>query len=284
MTHPDWATQPPLNIREATANYRSPDPADYPELAGYTCEQVYEETLGGGGLYLAVKMLRTMDLQPGDIVLDLGCGKGTTSLYLAQRFGVQVVAVDLWTSAAALNERIVAKGFRDRIVPLNMDIAQPLPFAEGYFDHIFCMNSFNFYGGSVKFLQHLLTHLKPGGLLCVGMETLSEEFSGEGRRNPPAVYNYNLPPPNEHINTWEADFSKMHSPPWWQDLFTSSGLLEVLYCRELDDAVILYEDLVLHQIQHDLDPADVAISIAQLDFGRHHRPYKTLFIITARKL
>ena len=30
---------------------------------------------GGGGLYLAIKMLRTLHLQPNDLVLDLGCGK-----------------------------------------------------------------------------------------------------------------------------------------------------------------------------------------------------------------
>ena len=44
-----------------------------------------------------------------------------------------------------------------------MDITGRLPFAAEYFDAIFCMNSFSFYGGSVEFLQHLLKHLKPAG-------------------------------------------------------------------------------------------------------------------------
>ena len=36
-------------------------------------------------------------LEPGMRVLDLGCGKGLSSIFLAKEFGVQVWAADLWT-------------------------------------------------------------------------------------------------------------------------------------------------------------------------------------------
>jgi len=54
-------------------------------------------------------------------------------------------------------------------------------------------------------------------------------------------------------------------------------------CHELEDATILYEDLVLYNIEHKLDPDDVEISIAQLEYGRTQRPRKSLFTITAHK-
>jgi SAM-dependent methyltransferase len=273
-----------MNVRDATATFRSPDRADYPELAGYSREEIYQDTFGGGALYLAAKMTRTMRLNKGDIVLDLGCGKGATSVFLIKHFGVKVIALDLWTSATFLNDKFSRLGYRHEITPFQMDITKELPFAEGYFDAIFCMNSFSFYGGNVDFLRHILRHLKHGGQICIGGEILSEEFTPEGFKNPPAVYNYYLPPPNENVNVWEGDFSKMHSPPWWESLFKRSGLVEVLDCRELEDATILYEDLVLFQVEHNLDPEDVEISIAQLEFGRTQRPYKTLFTLTARKL
>jgi hypothetical protein len=57
----------------------------------------------------------------------------------------------------------------------------------------------------------------------------------------------------------------------------------VLNCQELGDAVILYEDLVDYQIEHNLDPHDVHWSLAQLAWGDHGRPFKTLFTLTARK-
>jgi SAM-dependent methyltransferase len=273
-----------MDIKEVTATYRSPNPDDYPELAGYTRDEIYEDCMGGGALYLAAQMVRTMDMQPGDIVLDLGCGKGTTSIFLAEQFGVKVVALDLWISATFLGTKFAGRGHRDRILSLNLDATEQLPFAEEYFDAIYCMNSLSFYGGSVPFLGHLLKHLKRGRIFCAGMETLNEEFAPEAYAHPPAVYNYSLPPPNEGTNVWEDDFSKMHSPPWWANLFRESGLVEVLHCHELEDALVLYEDLVLYQIARDPETEDIQRSIAQLEYGRHHRPYKTLFVITARKL
>src|SRR5512139_1125174 len=159
--------------RELTTDYRSPNRADYPELQGYTRDEIYEDCLGGGALYLAARMVRTMRLSPGAIVLDLGCGKGTTSMFLVRHFEARVIALDLWTGATFLDRKFSARGYRDRIVPLQMDITERLPFADEYFDAIFCMNSLSFYGGSVGFLEHLLKHLKQGGQFAVGMETLN---------------------------------------------------------------------------------------------------------------
>jgi len=146
-----------LNTQQAKSIFRSPNPADYPELAGYTREQIYDETIGGGALYLAARMVRTMRLNRGDIVLDLGCGTGATSIFLVRHFGVKVIAVDLWHPAALLDDKLTARGFRQDIVPLHLDVTRELPFAENYFDAIFSMNSFSFYGGTVEFLRHLLT-------------------------------------------------------------------------------------------------------------------------------
>jgi SAM-dependent methyltransferase len=273
-----------MNIEEAQVTFRSPKLADYPELAGYTREQIYDETIGGGALYLAARMVRTMTLKPGDVVLDLGCGKGATCIFLARHFGVKVIAVDLWTSASTLNDKFMARGYRDRIVPLNMDVTGRLPFADHYFDAIFSMNSFSFYGVSVEFLQHLLKHLKPGGQLCIGSECLSDEFTPEQLVHPPVVYSFKLPPPNEGVDVFEDDFKKQHTPQWWKNFFESSGLLEVLDCRELEDADILYEDLVLYEHEYQVDPFDVEICLQQIEWGRHNRPRKSLFTLTARKV
>ena len=273
-----------MDIQQARATFRSPNPADYPELAGYTREQIYDETIGGGALYLAARMVRTLRLKRGDVVLDLGCGKGATSIFLARRFGVKVIAVDLWHPAAVLSDRFTARGLRQEIVPLHLDVTRELPFAENYFDAIFSMNSFSFYGGTCEFLRHLLKHLKPGGQLAVGGEVLSDEFTAEQLAHPPYEYAFKLPPPNEKVDVFADDFSKQHTPRWWQDLFAVSGLLEVTGCHELEDATILYEDLVLYNIEHNLDPDDVEISIAQLEYGHTQRPRKSLFTITARKL
>jgi len=271
-------------IQEILSTFRIPKRAHYPELNDYSRDECYQDFFGGGGLYLAANMVRTLRLKPDDIVLDLGCGKGATSVFLAKHYGVRVIALDLWTSTEFLNEKFAVQGYADRITAIQMDATKPLPFPEDHFDAIFCMNSFNFYGGSLDFLRHLLKHLKPGGQLCIGSEVLSTEFTEEQMANPPAVYAFKLPPPNEHVDVFEDDFRKQHTPAWWRDLFESSGLLIVEHCHELADAGIIYEELVRYEYEHQLDPFDVQICLDQIEWGRKQQPHKTLFVLTAGKL
>jgi SAM-dependent methyltransferase len=252
-------------------------------LQEYSRDECYHDFFGGGGLYLTTHMTRTMRLRPHDLVLDLGCGKGSTSIFLAKHFGVNVIALDLWTSAEFLKQKFTEQGYAEHVTPIQMDVTQPLPFAENYFDAIFCMNSFNFYGGNLDFIRHLLRHLKPGGQLCIGSEVLSTEFTEEQVNHPPFVYSFKLPAPNEHVDVFEGDFKKQHTPGWWRNLFQSSGLLEVKFCRELEDADALYEELVRYEHEYDIDPFDVQICLDQIEWGRTHEPRKRLFVITAQK-
>jgi len=274
----------PDQIRQAIAGFGAPDCSQYPELDGYTRAELYEDCMGGGGLYLATRMIRTMDLKPEDIVLDLGCGKGATSLFLARHYGVKVIALDLWTPATFLDQKFTARGFRDRIIPLHLDVTKELPFAEDYFNAIFCMNSFNFYGDNVPFLQHLLRHLKPGGQLCIGSEVLTAEFTEEQLRNPPYVYAFRMPPPREQVDVFEGDFKKQHSPAWWRNLFESSGLLQVEYCAELEDAALLYQEMVRHDYEHNIDPFNIEICLQQEEWDRAHQPRRSLYVLTAHRL
>jgi SAM-dependent methyltransferase len=271
-------------IRRLLSTFRARERLRYPELEGYARDECYQDFFGGGGLYLAVQMLRTLRLKPDDVVLDLGCGRGASSIFLAKHYGVRVVALDLWTSVEFLNAKFGAQSYADRISAIQMDATQPLPFPEDYFDAVFCMNSFNFYGGSVDFLRHILKHLKPGGQLCIGSEVLSEEFTEAQIANPPSVYSFRLPHPNEHVDVFEDDFKKQHTANWWRDLFQSSGLLNVECCHELEDADVIYEELVRFEHTHEIDPFDVQICLDQIEWGRTHQPRKTLFVLTASKL
>jgi SAM-dependent methyltransferase len=277
-------------VRQIVAGFEAPDLGRYPELVGYSRDQLYEDCCGGGGLYLAARMARTLHLDPGSIVLDLGCGKGPASIFLASHYGARVVAVDLWTSATFLSEKFDAQGYRGRIVPLHLDATQDLPFADGYFDAIFCMNSFSFFGGSAEAVQRIARHLAPGGRLCIGSEALSAEFTPEQMKEPPHAFAFRLPPPNEHVDVFADDFAKQHTAGWWRDLLANAGGLapgpgldlDVESCEELDDAETLYQELVRYEFENDVDPFDVAICLEQMDWGRTHQPRKTLFVLTAR--
>ena len=62
-----------MNTEEIRKSFRTVNRENYPELQDYTDEQIWEDNMGPGGLYLAVEMARKVNLKAGDIVMDLGC-------------------------------------------------------------------------------------------------------------------------------------------------------------------------------------------------------------------
>jgi hypothetical protein len=85
------------------------------------------------------------------------------------------------------------------------------------------------------------------------------------------------------VNVFEGDFKKQHTSGWWRDLFEASGFLQVEHCRELEDADLIYEELVRYEYEQNIDPFDVQICLDQMDWSRTHEPRKTLFVITVQK-
>ncbi|MEO0356838.1 MAG: methyltransferase [Pseudomonadota bacterium] len=72
--------------------------------------------------------------QPGDCVLDLGCGVGTAGLCLAARVPVQVWGVDLDPSVVALAQANAARNSRPMHITQGDATARPTPFYDRSFD------------------------------------------------------------------------------------------------------------------------------------------------------
>ena len=61
-------------------------------------------------------------------ILDLGCGKGLTSIYLAEKYiNAEIFAVDLWVEAKDNYIFFKENNLDNRIIPLNCN-AEKLPF------------------------------------------------------------------------------------------------------------------------------------------------------------
>ena len=265
-----------MPLDEIRKTFRTPAAEDYPELQGYSRGAVYEGKMGPGGLFLAAQMARRMRLVRGQRVLDLGCGQGATSVFLARHFGVSVFAVDLWISPTHLYQQARRHGAGNRIVPLNLDITGKLPFAADYFDAIFCMDSVHYYGGTLEFWHHLLPHLRPGGGLCIGSPCFSAEFSAEALQALPEVY-------DDGTDLWPKEFSRYHSPAWWMDLIQQTGYMDVRESKELEDGIIFWEDDVLHSLEQGGSMAVAERDAAQITFRREGMPYLTHFVLRAEK-
>jgi cyclopropane fatty-acyl-phospholipid synthase-like methyltransferase len=168
--------------------------------------------MGPHPLWLLEELCGRRTPSPGDVVLDLGCGKALTTVFLTREYDVRVVAVDWWISAAENWQRLVAAGVSGRTTPLRGE-AHSLPLADGQFDVIVSIDAYHYFGTADLYLAEMARLLRPGGWLGIVVPGLRQE--------PSAL------PPKQLSRYWDWDFCSFHSPEWWFRHWTKTGLLSV---------------------------------------------------------
>lgn len=274
-----------MEFESKIKSFKYIDKKGYPELKGYSAFQIYEDFIGCGGLNLLTKMIRTMNLKKGDIVLDLGCGMGSSSIYLARHFDITVIAVDYWNSPSVLNEKAKSETCSNNIIPLQIDITQEIPFAKDYFDAVLCMNSLFMFGENTEVLKNIIGTLKSGGSICIGSECFNEEPNYTSVTEVPKVYSFDW-----QWAVWQNCYSKYHSPGWWYNLIDSTEMVDIVYCEELDDGRLMFEDFVLNydiyvsgrikEIGAVIPKENIA---EQILYGDESGLYPTLYVLKAIK-
>jgi tocopherol O-methyltransferase len=98
-------------------------------------------------------------------ILDVGCGIGGSSLYLAEKFGAMVTGITLSpVQANRAKERSIALGLQAK-TDFQVANALNMPFADDSFDLVWSLESGEHMPDKVKFLQECYRVLKPGGKL-----------------------------------------------------------------------------------------------------------------------
>jgi SAM-dependent methyltransferase len=154
-------------------------------------------------------------------ILDLGCGPGLSTLYLAQAHGANVFATDLMVDPTENYERFQSIGIADKIVPMMIDATQPLPFAKGYFDVIFSVGAYNMFGDNEEMLPKLIPYVKKGGYIAVAFPGLKYDFGD------------NVPPEMQPF--WAVpDVARcIRGIEWWKDLFSKAAGIEIVNISEM---------------------------------------------------
>lgn len=68
----------------------------FPRASKYDGRWIVDNWMGPHVLWLAEYLVEALPLRPGMRVLDLGCGRAVSSIFLAKEFGARVTAADLW--------------------------------------------------------------------------------------------------------------------------------------------------------------------------------------------
>lgn len=174
-----------------------------------------ENLMGPNAVWLAESLCEVMPLEAGMRVLDLGCGKGVSSIFLAKEFGVQVWATDLWIPASKNWGRVSTAEGEASVYPVHAE-AHTLPFAEGFFDALVSFDAYHYFGTDDLYLgNYFLPLVKPGGQIGIVVPGLADEWVGD--------------PPSHLATQWEKffEFWSFHSPAWWRRHWEKTGLVDV---------------------------------------------------------
>lgn len=143
------------------------DHENFPLSSKYDPQWVIENEMGPNVLWLTESLCEVIDLKPGMRVLDMGCGRAMSSIFLAKEFGLHVWATDLWIKPTDNWQRICQAGVQDRVIPIYAE-ARSLPFAHEFFDAVISLDSYHYYGTDVHYLEfHMLKLLKRGGQIGI---------------------------------------------------------------------------------------------------------------------
>lgn len=112
---------------------------------------------------LIEELLTWGEVKQAENILDVGCGIGGSSLYLAEKFNARATGITLSpVQANRAIDRARSKGLQDRTQFLVAD-ALATPFADNSFDFVWSLESGEHMPDKTRFLQECYRVLKPGG-------------------------------------------------------------------------------------------------------------------------
>jgi ubiquinone/menaquinone biosynthesis C-methylase UbiE len=171
-----------------------------------------------GGFEATNELLSLCHIEGAREVLNVGCGIGVGSTYIAKKYDCHVVGVDIsekmieWSRRRAREERVEAK------VEFRTADVLDLPFEAGRFDVVLAESVLIFVEDKAQAIRECVRVTKPGG--CVG---LNEGFWTE------------QPSPELVALAKDAVGPCVPTIETWQALWEASGLQErVVRTRQLD--------------------------------------------------
>ncbi len=190
----------------------------------YAQSFINENMMGPNSMKMLEELLQSVKIEKGMRILDLGCGKGLTSVFLTKEFGAQVFATDLWIGATENYELIKSLNLENQIIPIHAN-AMDLPYADEYFDMIVSIDSYYYFGTEPDFMDTKIAPLvKKGGTIAIAFPGVKNELNGVL--------------PDEMLPSWaevkDEVFRTFHSIKWWKDLLCQSKEIEIESIQEME--------------------------------------------------
>jgi cyclopropane fatty-acyl-phospholipid synthase-like methyltransferase len=201
---------------------------EFPRSNAYDPELALDGNMGPNPLWLTEWLLSGLELEPGMRVLDLGCGKAISSIFVAKEASVQVHAVDLWASVDNNWSRIIAASETHHVTPIHAE-AHALPFAARYFDAVVSVDSYQYFGTDAMYLYYLTRFLRPGGQIGIVVPGLMQPLP-DGQ-----VPDHLTSPQSNGTAFWEDECVSIRTAESWRGVFAACSRVHQVRVDTLDD-------------------------------------------------
>ena len=155
------------NPADGDAFYGSQYSRLYGELASEIRAEAFGEDLGQESWRSPAEqaeIAELLNLSPGRLALDVACGAGGPSLAFVERTGCRLVGVDIVPEGVSCaTAEAQRRGLADRANFIVIDAGQQLPFDDGEFDAVICINSICHFPHRHSALVDWARLLKPRG-------------------------------------------------------------------------------------------------------------------------
>jgi len=203
---------------------------DYIRSSKYNENLIHEKIMGPNPIKLAEELLTNHQIPNHATVMDLGCGRGLTSVFLVEEYGFRVFAVDLWTNPTENKKFFDQMGLTsEQIIPIHAD-ATDLPFAEEFFDAVISIDSYNYFGRDTEYLgKCLLPLIKHGGYLYIAVPGMKKD-----------CHDYL---PSELLLSWTPEqLDYIHDLNYWTNIMKATEEAEIISIYEMEGNEECWDD------------------------------------------
>ncbi|MFT5505394.1 MAG: putative TPR repeat methyltransferase [Gammaproteobacteria bacterium] len=119
-------------------------------------------------------------LNPGDDILDVGCGTGMFAKAMSRHLDCRIEGIDISAESLKIAEK---QGSYDRLQQHDLQ-ATPLPISENAFDEATCIGVMTYIEDVTGLMTDLCRVIRPGGYILLGQSKKDRHSSIDNRALP----------------------------------------------------------------------------------------------------
>jgi ubiquinone/menaquinone biosynthesis C-methylase UbiE len=140
------------------------DSIDKCDIFDFMAKYVGLSVLHPGGFASTKRLLDKCKIDKTKRVLDIACGKGTTSILIAKRYGCKVIGIDICSDLIKEAKELARENRVDHLIDFQVADATNLPFNDNEFDITIAQAMLVLIDNKESVIRESLRVLKPTGL------------------------------------------------------------------------------------------------------------------------